>query len=128
MRSDSIRLLLCILPLVLAGAAGGVDPAHAQGTITYLEVALDEETRRADEKLRRYLSTQTGSAFVSERPLEYGAVVNRLASWRPEKGYFMARATPYAFVAAEMLGAQLDGLATYVSTATGGTTYHSYFV
>jgi hypothetical protein len=27
-----------------------------------------------------------------------------------------------------MLGARLDGLATYVSTATGGTTYHAYFV
>jgi ABC-type phosphate/phosphonate transport system substrate-binding protein len=107
-----------------------VGPAalQAQSTITFLEVALDEETRRADEKLRRYLTAQTGSAFVSERPLEYSAVVNRLASWRPEKGYFMARTTPYAFVAAELLGAQLDGLATYVSAATGGTTYHSYFV
>jgi DNA-binding SARP family transcriptional activator/ABC-type phosphate/phosphonate transport system substrate-binding protein/membrane-associated phospholipid phosphatase len=102
--------------------------AHAQSTITYLEVSLDDETRRADEKLRRYLGARTGSAFVPERPLEYDAVIDRLAGWRPEKGDFLARTTPYAFVAAEMLGAQLDPVATYVSTATDGTTYHSYFV
>lgn len=123
-----MRVLLCVLALVLGSGTRADVVVYAQSTITYLEVALDDETRRADEKLRRYLTEHTGSAFVSERPLEYSAVVNRLASWRPEKGYFMARTTPYAFVAAEMLGAQLDGLATYVSAATGGTTYHSYFV
>jgi ABC-type phosphate/phosphonate transport system substrate-binding protein len=128
MKRAAVRMLLGVPALILALVADGPPLAHAQSTITYLEVALDDETRRADEKLRRYLTSQTGAAFVSERPLEYSAVVNRLASWRPEKGYFMARTTPYAFVAAEMLGAQLDGLATYVSAATGGTTYHSYFV
>jgi ABC-type phosphate/phosphonate transport system substrate-binding protein len=118
-------LLLCA---ALAGSVPCPSPAAAQSTITFLEVALDEETRQADDKLRRYLGQKTGAAFVSERPLEYSAVVNRLAGWRPDKGYFVARTTPYAFVAAEMLGARLDGLATYVSTATGGTTYHAYFV
>ena len=113
-----LALIACALP----------GEAHAQSTITYLEVSLDDETRRADEKLRRYLGAHTGSAFVPERPLEYDAVIDRLAGWRPEKGYFLARTTPYAFVAAEMLGAQLDAVATYVSTATDGTTYHSYFV
>lgn len=122
----AVRLLLM---LALGGPLPGRTAAvQAQSTITFLEVALDEDTRRADEKLRRYLSLQTGSAFVAERPLEYGAAVNRLAGWRPERGYFLARTTPYAFVAAEMLGAQMDGLATYVSAATGGTTYHAYFV
>jgi ABC-type phosphate/phosphonate transport system substrate-binding protein len=122
----SRRILLCALALLPCAAA--VERVHAQATITFLEVSLDEETRRADDRLRRYLAQQTGAAFVPERPLEYGAVVNRLAGWLPEKGYFVARTTPYAFVAAEMLGARLDGLATYVSAATGGTTYHAYFV
>ncbi|UCG88501.1 MAG: PhnD/SsuA/transferrin family substrate-binding protein, partial [Gemmatimonadota bacterium] len=45
-----------------------------------------------------------------------------------DKGEFLARTTPYAFVAAEMLGADLEIIATYVSRATGSTTYHSYFV
>lgn len=121
------RALTLLAPLV-APAIAPPPPASAQATVTFIEVALDEDTRRADEALRRYLAARTGTAFVSERPLEYSAVVNRMAAWRPEKGYFMARATPYAFVAAEMLGAQIDGLATYVSTATGGTTYHAWFV
>jgi ABC-type phosphate/phosphonate transport system substrate-binding protein len=108
--------------LALAGAAA------AQAPITFLEVALDEETRRADEKLRRYLAQETGESFVAERPLEYGAIVDRLASWPAERGAFVARVTPYAFVAAEMLGAKLEVLGTYVSAATGSTTYHSYFV
>lgn len=117
-----------LLSALAAPLPGRMPAVHAQSTITFLEVALDEDTRRADEKLRRYLGLHTGSAFVAERPLEYGAAVNRLAGWRPERGYFLARTTPYAFVAAEMLGAQMDGLATYVSAATGGTTYHAYFV
>jgi ABC-type phosphate/phosphonate transport system substrate-binding protein len=126
MNTRLMRLLLCTLALV--PVLGRATMLQAQGTITFLEVSLDEETRRADEKLRRYLSQETGAAFVPERPLEYGAVVNRLASWPSDKGYFVARTTPYAFVAAEMLGAQIDGMATYVSSATGGVTYHAYFV
>jgi ABC-type phosphate/phosphonate transport system substrate-binding protein len=127
MRVPLRAILCCAFCWAPAGAAL---PAvvHAQGTITFLEVALDEETRQADEKLRRYLAAETGNVFVPERPLEYSLVVNRLASWREDRGYFVARTTPYAFVAAEMLGAQLDGLATYVSTGTGATTYHAWFV
>ncbi|UCC71450.1 MAG: PhnD/SsuA/transferrin family substrate-binding protein [Gemmatimonadota bacterium] len=116
--------------LVLAGLASvtPISSAVAQEQVTFIEVALDEETRRADEKLRRYLGSEAGLMFVSERPQEYGAVINRLANWDPERGDFLARVTPYAFVAAEMLGADLEIFASYVSRATGGTTYHSYFV
>ncbi|HSJ23499.1 MAG TPA: PhnD/SsuA/transferrin family substrate-binding protein [Longimicrobiales bacterium] len=122
------RLLLCAAVLAAGALAVPAGPLTGQSTITFLEVALDDETRQADEKLRRYLSAETGSVFVPERPLEYGQVVNRLAGWRDDRGPFVARVTPYAFVAAEMLGAQLDGLATYVSSSTDGTTYHAYFV
>jgi ABC-type phosphate/phosphonate transport system substrate-binding protein len=125
--THAIRPLLCCT-LLIAVAAAAPAQARGQATITFLEVALDDETRQADEKLRRYLTTETGHVFVPERPLEYSLVVNRLAGWRDDRGAFIARTTPYAFVAAEMLGAQLDGLATYVSTSTGGTTYHAYFV
>ena len=41
---------------------------------------------------------------------------------------YFVRMTPYAFVAAEMLGARLEVLATYESVATGTTTYRSCFV
>lgn len=105
-----------------------VSQAIAQEQITFIEVALDEETRNADDKLRRYLDRQADLRFVQARPLEYGAVINILANWRPDRGDFLARITPYAFVAAEMLGADLEVFATYLSRATGSTTYHSYFV
>ncbi len=126
MKSIGSKLGRLILPgLVLLAAA---PEATAQEPVTFIEVAMDEETRRADEKLRRFLGREADLVFVSERPLEYGAVINRLANWNLEKGHFLARTTPYAFVAAEMLGADLEILATYVSSATGNTTYHSYFV
>jgi ABC-type phosphate/phosphonate transport system substrate-binding protein len=123
MVSRSVRLLIVGLTFFLC-----VSQAIAQEQITFIEVALDEETRRADEKLRRYLGREANLMFVQERPLEYGAVINRLANWNPDRGDFLARVTPYAFVAAEMLGADLEVFATYLSRATGSTTYHSYFV
>lgn len=123
MSSRSVKLVLVGLTCLLY-----VSDAAAQEQITFIEVALDEETRRADEKLRRYLGREAGLMFVQERPLEYGAVINRLANWNPDRGDFLARVTPYAFVAAEMLGADLEIFASYVSRATDGTTYHSYFV
>ncbi len=119
-----------LVALIVAGLASlaVASSAIAQEQITFIEVALDEETRRADDKLRRHLGRESNLTFVSERPQEYGAVINRLAGWDPAKGDFLARVTPYAFVAAEMLGADLEIFATYVSRATGSTTYHSYFV
>jgi ABC-type phosphate/phosphonate transport system substrate-binding protein len=123
MRSRSVVFTVLGLTLLL-----GASRAIAQEQVTFIEVALDEETRRADEKLRRYLGREANLIFVSERPLEYGAVINRLANWDPDRGDFLARVTPYAFVAAEMLGADLEIFASYVSRATGSTNYHSYFV
>jgi ABC-type phosphate/phosphonate transport system substrate-binding protein len=123
MGSRSAKLILVGLACLVC-----VSRAAAQEQITFIEVALDEETRRADDKLRRYLDREADLMFLQERPLEYGAVINRLANWNPDRGNFLARVTPYAFVAAEMLGADLEVFATYVSRATGGTTYHSYFV
>ena len=60
--------------------------------------------------------------------MEYLAAVRRLADARRGSQPYLARMTPYAYVAAEMLGASFEILGTYNSRATGGTTYHSYFV
>lgn len=116
--------------LMALGAISLLPKASACGQelITFLEVALDEDTRRADEKLRRLLATEAGLTFVSERPLEYAAVIDRLVKWNPDRGAFLARTTPYVFVAAEILGADMEVVGTYLSRATGSTTYHSYFV
>jgi ABC-type phosphate/phosphonate transport system substrate-binding protein len=102
-------------------------PARGQPPMAFIGVALDKDSRLADRKLADYLFQKTGRRFSLE-DLEYERVVDRLVNWRREDGHFVARATPYVYVAAEMLGAQLDLLATYTSAATGGTIYHSYFV
>ena len=117
-------LLVALGAVVLLAKA----TAYGQEPITFLEVALDEDTRRADQKLRRLLTNEAGLTFVSERPLEYAAVIDRLVKWNPDRGPFLARVTPYVFVAAEILGADMEVVATYLSRATGSTTYHSYFV
>ena len=59
--------------------------------------------------------------------MPYGDVIRAFAEPDPGRGY-LARITPLAYVAAEMLGAKLNILAVYQSAATNDTTYHSYFV
>jgi ABC-type phosphate/phosphonate transport system substrate-binding protein len=95
--------------------------------VTFVGVALDQETREADRRLQDYLQREADLRFAPEE-LEYGQVIERLAGWDPTGGVVIARTTPYVQVVAEMLGAELEILATYVSNATGKTTYHSYYV
>lgn len=99
----------------------------AQQRVTFLGVALDAQTREADRRLIDHLSRRTGVTFAHEE-LEYERMINRLVSWRPADGTFVARTTPYVYVAAELLGADVEPFATYVSAATSKTTYHSYLV
>ena len=116
------RLFLCAL---LGIAASNI--AAADDRVTFIGVALDQETREADRRLQDYLQRTAGVAFAPEE-LEYSQVIDRLSSWEPGRGLFLARTTPYVQVVAEMLGADMEILATYVSATTGGTTYNSYFV
>ena len=96
--------------------------------VTFIGVALDAKTKLADEKLREYLSPKTALEFET-REMEYGVAINTLVNWNAdEQGPVMARVTPYVYVVAEMLGADLEILATYLSKKTGKTTYNSYFV
>jgi ABC-type phosphate/phosphonate transport system substrate-binding protein len=115
-------LLACSVLAVPRPAAGQKTP------VTFVGVVLDDDYRRADEKLRRYLGDSANVDFASEPASEYGTVIDRLASWTADRGVYLARVTPYALVAAELLGADVQVLATYVSRATGQTTYASYLV
>ena len=99
----------------------------AADRVTFVGVALDQETREADRRLQDYLQRSAEIKFAPEE-LEYGQVIDRLAGWNPAAGIVIARTTPYVQVVSEMLGAELEILATYVSEATGRTTYHSYYV
>ena len=99
----------------------------AADRVTFVGVALDQETREADRRLQDYLQRSAEIRFAPEE-LEYGQVIERLADWDPAEGVVIARTTPYVQVVAEMLGADLEILATYVSETTGRTTYYSYYV
>jgi ABC-type phosphate/phosphonate transport system substrate-binding protein len=101
--------------------------APAMDRVTFVGVALDQETREADRRLQDYLQRSTDIRFAPEE-LEYGQVIARLADWDPAAGIVLARTTPYVQVVSEMLGADMEILATYVSETTGQTTYHSYYV
>ena len=91
-----------------------------------LGVPLSPEYRDADKALAK----QLGQALQIELKHDdkfntYGDLIERVTTTTDK---YLVRMTPYAFVAAEMLGARLEVLATYESVATGTTTYRSYFV
>jgi ABC-type phosphate/phosphonate transport system substrate-binding protein len=99
----------------------------AQERLAFIGVAYDANTRDADRRLLEYLTQKGGASFAPEQ-LEYERVIDRIVNWNRRDGFFVARMTPYAYVAAEMLGAEVEPLAAYVSASTRRTTYHSYFV
>ncbi len=103
-------------------------PGQTEPYITFMGVSLDPETRQADEKIRDALRAGLNLKF-EKQSLDYGAAIQALVQWDPERqGPFMARVTPYVFVVAELLGAEMEILATYQSRKTRETTYHAYMV
>ncbi|MEY3608239.1 MAG: hypothetical protein RLZZ447_1027 [Verrucomicrobiota bacterium] len=112
-----------LLGLFLAWPAGA-----AETTLTFAGVALDAETARADERLREYLRARDGLRF-EPRDLDHGAAVDLLVAWDVRRqGPLLARVTPFVYLAAEMLGANLDVLATAVSPRMPDTTRLSHLV
>lgn len=117
--------LALLVPILLATA-----PAATPQTIKFISIEQnDADTRRADDELRDLLAEELGASL---NPTRYGyfQAINVLSEWRKEMGEtpYLARVTPYVFIAAEMLGANFEILGTYESRATSRTTYHSYFV
>jgi ABC-type phosphate/phosphonate transport system substrate-binding protein len=130
--------------LALAAPGQGCAKPSAEGAsqappeaINFLSVFVDPETSAADTRLRRFLERAIAAGSSSEsaqsvtrftpQTMPYADVIRAFAE--PERGRaYIARITPYAYVAAEMLGARLNILAVYKSAATDATTYHSYFV
>jgi len=106
--------------------AAPATPAAAEN-MAFITVAIDDETRAADKTLRDYLHDKAHLQF-DPIEMEYAAAIQRLAGGKRGSQPYVARMTPYAYVAAEMLGASFEILGTYNSKATLGTTYHSYFV
>ena len=113
--------------VVLAVGATG-QAANRDQQMTFVGVTLDTATQKADERLRDFFRGRLALNF-EPREKEYGAAIDTLVHWQTEtQGPLMARVTPYVYLVAEMLGADLEILGTYVSKRTQETTYHSYFV
>jgi ABC-type phosphate/phosphonate transport system substrate-binding protein len=104
-------------------------PIAAEPTrLALLGVSITSEHGAADKELAKRL----GDALGRELTLTYddgfksnAGLVERVVTTRDP---YLARMTPYAFVASEMLGANLEVLATYESKTTDNYTYRSYFV
>jgi ABC-type phosphate/phosphonate transport system substrate-binding protein len=136
------KTLLFILIALSSGCAQQTLSAAAQPSqpeeISFLSVGVDQSAR-ADERLKKFLekavderASKAGlrrAASFSAQTMDYGGVIRALVERDEDsnRGY-LARITPYAYVAAEMLGARLKILAVYRSDATNQMTYHSYFV
>lgn len=124
MRTFLKVILLCWLLSLASFSCMALDP----GPITFIGVAMDPETQQADERLRQYFQSTLRLNFEN-RDLEYGAAIQVLKDWQvATQGPLMARITPYVYVVAEMLGADLEILASYRSKTTGDHLYHAYFV
>ena len=137
------KALLLMLIVLCSGCAQQTVSAAAQPSgpeeITFLSVFQDESTDQADQRFKKFLEKAAAdgankaglrrAATFSAQTMEYGGVIRALAEHDEDtnRGY-LARITPYAYVAAEMLGAKLKILAVYKSDATQRMTYHSYFV
>lgn len=110
-----------------------VPPAvHAQDQrrIDFISVIreADDDDDINDRRLRDYLQKSTHISFNPASEKEYSRAINAVAA-REEGRPYVARLTPYAFVAAEILGARFEPLATYVRKNTRDVvTYRSYFV
>src|SRR5215471_7412263 len=99
--------------------------AIAQNTI---QVVGFEHYEKDDTKLASYLRNNTNLRFQSHT-FAYSAGIRRIADWANQDGPYIAHMTPFAYVAAEMLGARFVLLATYTSKRDNAKlTYHSYFV
>jgi len=113
--------------LALSAAVPVVAEPAPPPSIAFVTVAFDTDVHKADVALERYLKDKTHLEF-DEMSLEYQEAKHRIANWKRGSQPYLARMTPYVYVAAEMLGADFEILATYNSKATTSTTYHSYFV
>jgi hypothetical protein len=143
MRSRRASLLLSLLLLNAASwgctLLSALPPVDTTGAteVSFLSIVVDKETGAADTRLKRFLEraiangSHNGPAQhavrLRQKTMPYSDVIRQFAEREPGTGY-LARITPYAYVAAELLGAKLDILATYQSAATRKTTYRSYFV
>ncbi len=119
-------ILLWALILLWVGVFPATALAQQRTQIQFLSVAPDAETKLADQKLLDYLRNKVLLTF-EKRDSEYETAIDTLVNWKPAKqGPLLARVTPYAYVVAEMLGADMDILGVYLNSKTNRVTGNSY--
>lgn len=108
------------IALFVAGGALAED-------IHFISVPID-----SDAELRKYFQSRLGVDFPKAPADDYSAAIQSVLDHEKTDQDYVARLTPYAYVVAELLGAQFETLATYQrrSEKTGQreTTYKAYFV
>lgn len=117
-------ICVAVLSLILTPAT-----ARAQANqkpIDYIAVEPDNVVQPIDQELRDFLSPATGLTFQRAGFDAYEKEIHAVAH-RHDGTPYVARMTPYAYVVAELTGADFDILATYKSKRNTYT-YHSYFV
>ena len=128
MPSNKVTLLMLLMLIAVASGSHKSTVAAAQSTgageINFLSIVVDKETAAADTRLKRFLEKAVARdrrriashrrVRFQQQTMPYGDVIRAFAEADPSGGY-LARITPYAYVAAEMLGAKLNILAVYQS-------------
>lgn len=121
-------IYLCTLALLWSVVFSGTALSQERTSIQFLSVASDADTKLADQKLLDYLRHKVPVTFEKQE-MGYEPAIKTLIDWDPEKqGPLLARVTPYAFVAAEMLGADMEIVGTYLNKKSNSVISSSYFV
>jgi hypothetical protein len=121
-------IYLWALALVWGVVFPGTAVSQQRTPIQFLSVAPDADTRLADQKLLEYLRHKVPVTFEKQE-MGYESSIQTLLDWDPEKqGPLLARVTPYAFVVAEMLGANMEIVGTFLNKNSNSVTGDSYFV
>lgn len=106
-------------------------PAWAQNreSLQFISVMPDNDYVLADMRLREYLEKTADLTFDDNGKTEYHDAITEVIDRAKDGTPYVARLTPYVYVAAELQGAQFEILGTYLGKATNrGVTYRSYFV
>ena len=121
-------IYLFVLALLWSVVFSGTAYSQERTSIQFLSVASDADTKLADQKLLDYLRHKVPVTFEKQE-MGYEPAIKTLIEWDPEKqGPLLARVTPYAFVAAEMLGADMEIIGTYLNKKSNSVIGSSYFV
>jgi len=121
-------IYLWALALLGSAAFPGIAVSQQRTPIQFLSVAPDADTKSADQNLLDYLRHKVPVTFEKQE-MGYESAIHTLVDWDPEKqGPLLARVTPYAFVVAEMLGANMEIVGTHLNKKSSSITSRSYFV